>query len=154
TAAENLQPIFAFAEPDLALVAPALDIDLERGLGKWKERRPKPHFDVIYLEKRFAELGENPFQVPEVRTLVDDAAFDLVKQGRVCLIGGATIGAARNNHADRRLLTKHRADLHWRGVGAQEQTRAVGLRIEEERVVHVAGRMGFRKIQLGEVEVV
>jgi len=36
-AAENLQPVLAFAETDFALVAPALDIDLERGFGERKE---------------------------------------------------------------------------------------------------------------------
>src|SRR5579875_3522673 len=33
-AAENLHPVVALAEPDLALVAPALDVDLERRLGE------------------------------------------------------------------------------------------------------------------------
>src|SRR5277367_2955386 len=37
-AAENLQPIVAFAETDRALVAPALDVDLERRFGERKER--------------------------------------------------------------------------------------------------------------------
>src|SRR6185436_16117965 len=36
-AAENLQPVLALAEPDLALVAPALDVDLERGLSERQE---------------------------------------------------------------------------------------------------------------------
>ena len=49
---------------------------------------------------------------------------------------------------------EHGAHLHRRGVGAQQQTRAVRLRIEEERVVHVARRMVLRKIELGEVVVV
>src|SRR5690349_19469467 len=36
-AAENLHPILAFAEADLALVAAVLDVDFERGLGERKE---------------------------------------------------------------------------------------------------------------------
>src|SRR5882672_8553255 len=36
-AAENLQPVLAFAETDFALVAPALDIDFERRLGERKK---------------------------------------------------------------------------------------------------------------------
>src|SRR3981189_808660 len=48
-AAENLQPVLAFAETNFALVAPALDVDLERGLGEWEERWPEPHVDVIDL---------------------------------------------------------------------------------------------------------
>ena len=49
---------------------------------------------------------------------------------------------------------QHGAHLHRRGVGAQQQARAVRLRIEEERVVHVARRMVFREIELGEIVVV
>src|SRR6266545_1536885 len=51
-AAENFEPILAFAEADLALVAPALDVDLERGLGAREERRAEPHVDVVDLEER------------------------------------------------------------------------------------------------------
>src|SRR3954452_20252716 len=50
-AAENLQPVLAFAETDLALIAPALDVDLKRWLGERKERRAKSHVDVIDLEE-------------------------------------------------------------------------------------------------------
>ena len=46
---------------------------------------------------------------------------------------------------------EHGAHLHRRGVRAQQQARAVRLRVEEERVVHVARRMAFREIELGEV---
>ena len=49
---------------------------------------------------------------------------------------------------------QHGAHLHRRGVRAQQQPRAVRLRIEEERVVHLPRRMAFREIQLGEVVVV
>ena len=49
---------------------------------------------------------------------------------------------------------QHGAHLHRRGVGAQQHARAVRLRVEEERVVHVARRMVFREIELGEVVVV
>src|SRR6202795_4570169 len=45
-AAENLQPVLAFAEADFTLVAPTLDIDLERRLGERKKRRPESHVDV------------------------------------------------------------------------------------------------------------
>src|ERR1700720_4362516 len=51
-AAEDLQPVLALAETDLALVAPALDIDLERRLSERKERRTESHVDVIDLEER------------------------------------------------------------------------------------------------------
>ena len=49
---------------------------------------------------------------------------------------------------------QHGADLHRRGVGAQQHARAVFFRIEEERVVHLPRRMAFGEIQLGEVVIV
>ena len=49
---------------------------------------------------------------------------------------------------------QHGAHLHRRGVRAQQHARAVLLRIEEEGVVHLAGRMALGEIQLGEVVVV
>ena len=52
------------------------------------------------------------------------------------------------------LLRQHGAHLHRRSVRAQQQPRAVRLRIEEERVVHRPRRMVFRKIQLGEIVIV
>src|ERR1700678_3751530 len=70
-AAQNLQPVLALAEPDLALVAPALDIDFERWLGERKERGTEAHVDVIDLEEGLAELVQDPFEVAEMRALVD-----------------------------------------------------------------------------------
>src|SRR6202790_1713446 len=124
-AAENLQPVLAFAEANLALVAPALDVDLERRLGERKERRPESHVDVIDLEERLAEFVQDPFEVAEMRALVDHEAFDLVKLRRVGGVGIDAVGAARANNADRRLLCEHGAHLHRRRMRAQQHTRAV-----------------------------
>ncbi len=90
----------------------------------------------------------------KVRPLVDDEALDLVKLRRVRGVGVDPIGAARADDADRRLLRQHGADLHRRGVGAQQHARAVFLRIEEERVVHLPRRMALWEIQLCKVVVV
>ena len=109
---------------------------------------------LIDLEEGLAELLQNPFQVAEMRAAVDDQALDLVEHRRVRLVAVAAIGAARDDDADRRLLAQHGAHLHRRGVRAQQQPRAVRLRIEEERVVHVARRMILGEIELGEVVVV
>src|SRR5882762_7573648 len=136
-AAENFQPILAFAEPDFTLVASALDVDFERGFRERKERRPEPHVDVIDLEERLAELVQDPFEVAEMRTLVDDEAFDLVELRRMRRIGIDAVGAARADHADRRFLRQHGADLHRRGVRAQQHARTIFLRNEEEGVVHL-----------------
>src|SRR6266702_4452316 len=134
SAAEDFQPVLAFAEPDAVLVAPALNVDFERGIGEREIRRPKPHLDVIDLEKRLAELLEDPFEVAEVRLPVDHQTFDLVEHRRMGLVGIAPVGAAGTDHPDRRFLMEHGADLHRRGVGAQQQARAVRLLREEERV--------------------
>ena len=85
-AAENLQPILAFAETDLALVALALDVDFERRLGEREERRAEAHLHAVDLEERLAEFFQDPFQVAEVRALVDDQALDLVEHRRVRLV--------------------------------------------------------------------
>ena len=85
-AAENFQPVVAFAEADFAFVAPALDVDFERRLGERKERGTKAHADAIDFEERLAELLQNPFQMAEMRAPVDDQAFDLMEHRRVGLI--------------------------------------------------------------------
>src|SRR5579863_3091259 len=118
-AAENLHPVVALAEADFAFVAAALDVDFERRLGEGKKRRAKAHADAIDFEKRLEEFFENPFQVAEVRALVDDQSLDLMKHRRVRLVRIAAIGATGNDDADRRLLRQHGAHLHRRGVRAQ-----------------------------------
>src|ERR1019366_9670345 len=55
-AAEDLQPVVTLAEAYLALVAVALDVDLEGGLGEREERRAEPHLHVVDFEKSLAEL--------------------------------------------------------------------------------------------------
>src|SRR6185437_1297766 len=119
-ATQNLQPVLALAEADFALVAAALDVDLERGLGEREERRPEAHVDVVDLEERLAELVQNPFEVTEMRALVDDEAFDLVELRRMRRVRVDAIGAARADHADRRLLRQHGTYLHWRRMRPQQ----------------------------------
>ena len=50
---------------------------------------------LIDFEERLAEFLQNPFQMAEMRTFVDDQALDLMEHRRVRLIGIAAIGAAR-----------------------------------------------------------
>src|ERR1700761_6110806 len=99
-AAQNLEPVFALAEADFALVPAALDVDLERRLGEREERRPEAHVDVVDLEERLAELVQDPFEVAEMGALVDDKAFDLMELRRVCRIRVDAIGAAGTDDAD------------------------------------------------------
>src|SRR5271167_4970671 len=103
-AAENLQPVFAFAEADFSLVALALDVDFQRGLGEREERWTEAHLYAVDLEEGLAEFLQNPFQVAEVRAFVDDQTLDLMEHRRVGLVRVAAIGAAGDDDADRRLL--------------------------------------------------
>ena len=109
---------------------------------------------MIDLEERFAEFMQDPFEVTEMRAFVDDKAFDLVELRRVGGVGIDAIGPARTDDADRRPLGQHGAHLHRRGVGTEQHARAVFLRIEKERVVHLPRRMAFGKIQFGEIVIV
>src|SRR5260370_11976866 len=128
-AAENLHPILALAESDLAFVALALDIDLERRLRERKERRAKTHLDLIDLEERLAEFLQDPFQMAEVGALVDDEPLDLVEHGRVGLIAVASIGAAGDDNPNRRLLCQHGPDLHRLGIMSNHHPRPPCLQL-------------------------
>jgi hypothetical protein len=68
------------------------------------------------------------------------------KHRRVRHVGVAAIDAARRNHAQRRLVAHHGADLHGRRVRAQQPPAR-----EVERVVHRARRVIRRDIERLEV---
>src|SRR6478752_125767 len=85
-AAQNFQPVVAFAKTNFTFVALALDVDLKRRLGKRKERRTETHLDVVDFEKRLAEFLQDPFQMAKMRALVDDKAFNLMEHWSVSLI--------------------------------------------------------------------
>ena len=78
----------------------------------------------VDLEERAAELLQHPLQVAHVDRLVDHQPLDLMEHRRVGLVGIAAVGAAGDDDADRRLLRLHGADLHRRGVGAQQHALA------------------------------
>ena len=88
----------------------------------------------------------------EMARPVDDEALDLMEHRRMRLVAVAAIGAARTDHADRRLLLQHGADLDRRGVGTQHLALALGVRLEEEGVVHVPRRMAWREVERREVQ--
>jgi hypothetical protein len=69
-------------------------------------------------------------------------------------VGILPVGLSRNDDADRRLLRLHGADLHRRGMGAQNLALATVVGLEKESVVHLAGRMAVGKVQRGEIVVV
>ena len=97
-------------------------------------------------KKPFDELVQHRLHVGEAHALVDDQPLELVEHRRVRHVGVAAIDAARRNHAQRRLVAHHGADLHGRRVRAQQPP----VR-EVERVVHRARRMIRRDIERLEV---
>ena len=82
---------------------------------------------------------------------IDHQALDLVEHGRVRLIGIAPVGAARHDDAMRRRLAPHGANLHRRGVGAEQAPLAIRVRGKVEGVHHLARRMLGRNVEGGEV---
>ena len=82
---------------------------------------------------------------------VDHQPLDLMEHRRVRRVVVAAEGAARHDDADGRLLRLHGADLHRRGVGAQQLAfRRVGAR-EIERVLLLARGMLGRDVEGGEI---
>src|SRR6516165_10978482 len=99
-AAQNFEPILAFPEANLAILARALDIDFHRRFGERKIARPEAHLDVRHFEEGLAEFLKDPFQIAEIGGAVDYETFDLVEHRRMRLVRVATIGPARTDHPD------------------------------------------------------
>ena len=85
--------------------------------------------------------------------LVDQQCFDLMEHGRMGRVVIAAVGAARHDHPIRRRAGLHGADLHRRGMGAQDQAARVGAvgPGQIEGVVVLTGRMVGRNVEGGEV---
>ena len=154
SAAEDFEPVLAFAKADFAALTAALDVDFHRRFRERKKRRPEPHLDALHLEERLAEFLQHPFQIAEIGRSVDDQTLDLVELRRMGLVGIDAIGPARTDDTDRRFLRQHRANLHRARMRAQQFSRPVFLPREEERVVHLARGMAFGEVQFREVVVV
>ena len=100
---EDLEPRSAVADLHLAAFPGAVDVDFHRRLGEGEMRGAEAHLHVVELEERLAEFGQRPFEMAEMRLLVDDQALDLVEHRRVGLIEIVAEGAPRHDDADRRL---------------------------------------------------
>ena len=69
-------------------------------------------------------------------------------------MGGIRIGtesAARGDDPDRRLLAHHGADLHRRGMGAEQFALAPLIRLHVKGVMHLPRRMLGRDIERGKI---
>ena len=90
----------ALAETHLAGLRPvALDIDLHRRFGEGEEGRPEAHVEVLDLEKRLEELGQNPFQIGDIGVAVDDESLQLMEHRRVGGVRILPVGLARPDEA-------------------------------------------------------
>ena len=87
----------------------------------------------------------------ERHVAIEHQTLALVEHRRVRRVVVGAIGAADHDHADRRLLRQHGADLHRRGLRAQHRRRPVASRRQIERVVVGARRMVRRNVQRAEI---
>ena len=108
-----------------------LQVDLEAGLGEGEEMGAETHLG-LRSEDLAEEILECALEVGEGHAAIDVEPLELVEGaevGRVDLV--AAEGAAQGDDAHRRHFFLHRADLHGRGVGAQElavfEIKGVGL---------------------------
>ena len=111
--------------------------------GKYDGRKRMPK---RLLEEALDEGVQHGLQVREADVLAHHHAFDLMEHGRVRHIRIDAIDAARRDHRQRRLLRAHAANLHGRGMRAQQPpVRKI------KRVVHGARRMILRNVQRFEI---
>ena len=120
-------------------------VHLGRRLGEREIRRPQPHAQVL-LEERLQELLQCRLEVGKADVLIDHEPLDLMEHGRVGHVVIAAIHPPWHDHGQRQAPLAQLADLHGRGVRAQQST----VR-EIERVVHGAGRMVGRNIERLEI---
>jgi hypothetical protein len=142
-AAHHLQPTGLLADPAaLATALHTLDVDLGRGFGERKVRRPEAGLQVFPFEEGLQERTEHSAQIGEGDVGIHVEAFDLVEHRAVREIGIAAIHPPRRDDSQGRRLFAHGADLDRRGVRAQH---TVGVEIEG--VVHRP-----RGVLLGDVQ--
>ena len=150
-AAENLHPVGAFADAQHAAFTGAADIHFRRRFGEREIARAESHRQIGHLEEGFGEIDQAAFEMAHMSVLIDHQPLDLMEHRRMGDVGIAAIGAARRNDAVGRLTRFHGADLHRRGMRAQQQPRAILALGEIERVVHLPGRMLGRDVEGGEI---
>ena len=129
-AAHHLQP-----------AATPLHIHLGAGFGEGEVAGPKAHWQVA--EKLLQKGRDGAAQVAEVQALINRQHLHLVEHGRVGGIHGvAAIHPPWGDHPHWRWVVLQVADLHRRGVGAQQLAIA-----QIKGVLHVPGG-----VMLGDVE--
>jgi hypothetical protein len=151
--AEDLDPRLAAADraaravaQEAVLAVEAGDVDLDARLGEREEVRAQADLALV-AEDRAGEGQQRALQVGERDVLVDREPLDLVELRRVGRVGVAAVDPARDDDVQRWRVLLHRADLHRRGVRAQDDVAG-----DVERVR--AQPRGVRRVVVERVEVV
>ena len=144
-AAEDLDPAGVLAEVAAGAAADvAGDVHLGGGLGEGEVGGAQTDADLV-AEHPLGEVEEGLLHIGKRHLLGHVEAFDLVEDavgaGGDGLVAEYTAGA---DHPDGGLLLLHGAHLQRGGVRAEQH---VGVQLDEEGVLHVAGG-----VLLGEVE--
>ena len=134
----------------VAVADEADEVGLHARLGEREVRRAHAGAGAL-AEHHADEVVDGAAQVRHGQALVDREGLDLVEDGG--MRGVEVVGAedlAGRDDVDRRGALEHGADLHRRGLGAQDET-AVG-RVDEEGVLHLAGRVVLAEVEGVEVQ--
>ena len=156
--AEDLEPAAAAADGAARLGAgagEAVDGDLDAGLDEREIGVPQQHA-ALDAEELAGELQQRALEIGERDALVDGEQLDLRHHPLVRRVGRlVAVAAARHGDAHRRIVGVEVADLHRRGMGAQQQRLfAVHVLVEPEGVPHIARGVVLGDAQAGEVVVV
>ena len=82
-------------------------------------RSAEAQLHIIDFKERLHKLFEHPLEVGHRDVLIQRQPLDLVEHRRMRLVIIRAVHTARANHADRRALLFHAADLHGAGMRAQ-----------------------------------
>src|SRR5690242_1691620 len=160
--AEELDPARAFAfranasARGIAAAAAenAGDVEFHGWLGEREIAWAKARF-YARSEELLHEIFDGASEIAEGDVRVHSEAFDLMEHEGMRGVGIiAAVDLAWDDDAHGRLLLLHGANLHGRGVGAQEERRRSAFgQVDVERVHVVADRMELRDVQRFEVVV-
>jgi len=144
TGSGDFEPSALFAETAaLALAENAGKVIFSARFGEGEKAGPEPDANLFVIENLLGESEHDAFKVSKRDAAVDDQSLDLVKGWRMGGIRGIFSEAAAGcDHAYRRFLRFHCADLHRRGMGPEHKAA-----IKIKGILHVA-----RGVILGDIE--
>ena len=150
TAAENLNPALALAQTAaFAVAVKALYIQLCGWLGEWEVMWSETNNRVLAIQTFYKYL-QGTFEVCHGDVFVHNQTLDLMEQWRVgCIQCIRTVNTAWCNDADRWFLFFHNTDLHWGGLGSQND-----IVVDIEGILGISCRVILWDVERLEVVVV